>query len=83
MHHVQRVNDVPKGFAHLAPVSVSDHGVEVNLGKGEPSQQLLAKEHHPSNPEEQNVMASLQELVWVENIKFLRLWERKRIKIQL
>lgn len=29
---VQGVDDVPQGFAHLAPVGVADNGVEVHLG---------------------------------------------------
>lgn len=28
---VQRVDDVPEGFAHLPPMSVPHHGVQINL----------------------------------------------------
>ena len=58
-YHVQRVDDVAKRLAHLATVSVPYHGVQVHLGEGEAPHQLLAKEHHPSHPEEDDVVARL------------------------
>ena len=58
-HHVQRVDDVAKRLAHLATVRVPYHGVQVHLGEGEAAHQLLAEEHHPSHPEEDDVMARL------------------------
>ena len=71
MNKVEGIDDIAEGFAHLPPVGVSDHGVEVDLGEWNLSHHLLTEKDHPSNPEEQDVVTSLKELVGVE---VLEIW---------
>ena len=66
MDEVEGVNDIAEGFAHFSSVSIPDHRVEIHLSKWDLAQKLLPKEDHPSHPEEQDIVASLKEVVRVE-----------------
>ena len=66
MDEIKGIDNVAEGFAHFSPMSIPDHCMEVHLSEGDFPQKLLSKEDHPCNPEEQDIMASLKEVVWVE-----------------
>ena len=55
--------------------------LESNLREWDLSHDLLSKEHHPGHPEEENVMTSLQQGVWIESLQIFclnRQVERER-----
>lgn len=99
---VQRVNDVAQRFAHLPPVGVSHHCMQIHLEEsirilshvrlptpashpvglcadlfeGQLAGQFEAHHHHTGDPEEQDVMARLQQSARVEHIQVLGLREQ-------
>ena len=40
-----------------------------HLGEGKLSHEFLPKEHHPSHPEEEDVVACLQQVTWIEELQ--------------
>ena len=60
--HINRVNNVTKGLGHLSAVLVTNHSMQEHLIKGKLVRQLQGHHHHPSYPEEENIVAGLQEL---------------------
>lgn len=66
LHDVDRIDDVSERLGHLPSVSVSNHGVAVDLGEGHLSGELDSEEDHPSDPEEDDVPSGLEEGSGVE-----------------
>lgn len=57
---IERINDVAQTLGHLAALGVTDQTVAEDLTEGDLASHLQAKHDHASNPEEQNIPASLQ-----------------------
>mmetsp|Transcript_68897 Transcript_68897/g.175064 ORF Transcript_68897/g.175064 Transcript_68897/m.175064 type:complete len:276 (+) Transcript_68897:941-1768(+) len=55
------VNDVAQALGHLAAVRVADHGVQVNGLEGQLARQADRHHDHACHPEEEDVVAGLQE----------------------
>ena len=53
--HVQRVDDVALGLAHLLSVFVADQGVDVDVLEGHLVHELEPHHDHPGHPEEDDV----------------------------
>lgn len=71
-NHVSRIDDVAQRFGHLSAVSVAHHRMKEDLLEGQFAEQLLAEEHHASDPEEDDVVAGLQQGVWEERLHVIR-----------
>ena len=69
---VEWVNDIPQALAHLPTFRVSDKRMTVNLTKRDASSELDAEHYHPRAPEEDDVVASLQNRLGVESFHVRR-----------
>merc|ERR1719209_2436083 len=67
------VDRVAQGLGHLPAMSVPHHCMEEDILEGQVAEQLLSKEDHPSNPEKDDIMASLQKRAWEESRQVIRL----------
>ena len=61
LDHVDRVDDVAERLAHLAPLRVPDHGVQVDLVERELAGELEREHDHPGDPEEEDVVPRLEQ----------------------
>jgi hypothetical protein len=66
---LEGVDDVAEALAHLAAVLVAHHGVEVDGLEGQGARELEAHHDHARDPEEEDVVAGLEEGVGVEGLE--------------
>lgn len=71
-NHVRRINDVAKRLGHFAAVRIAHHRMQKHLLEGQLAEQLLAEEHHASNPEEDDVVTGLEQRVGEERLHVVR-----------
>jgi len=63
--------NISQGLGHFATMRVPHHWVQIDFLERQLAQQLLAKEHHASHPEEENVMTRLQQRCGIEGLQIL------------
>ena len=69
----QRVNAVAQGLGHLSALFIPYQTMNQNRIKRHFVHALQAGEHHPNNPEENNIIARYQCVGWVEILQFFGL----------
>mmetsp|Transcript_6006 Transcript_6006/g.16951 ORF Transcript_6006/g.16951 Transcript_6006/m.16951 type:complete len:738 (+) Transcript_6006:755-2968(+) len=69
---VDGVQHVTERLAHLAPVRIPHHGMQVDRAERKCVHQEQAHHHHASHPEEQNVFPRLHELNGEERLEVRR-----------
>ncbi len=69
--HLQRIDAVPQGFAHLPSLVVPDQAVDQHGVEGGLSGVLTAGEDHPGHPEENDVIARDKDVGGIEIAKVL------------
>src|SRR5579883_331522 len=69
--HLQRVANIPLRLRHLLPMLIAQQAVEVNDLEGRFTGKLQAEHDHARDPEEDDVVAGLQNGCWIEVAKIL------------
>lgn len=70
---IDRVDNVPERLAHLAAVSVADHGVAEDLVEGDFAGEVHTEHDHAGDPEEEDVPARLEDVGGVEGLEVVGL----------
>lgn len=63
------VDNISSGFGHLISLGVADQGVEEYLLKGDLAGEPDGHHDHASDPEEEDVVSSFEELIWEKGLE--------------
>lgn len=77
---LQRIDYISSRLRHLVSLGVADQGVQKDLLERDLASQPNRHHDHTSNPEEQNVMACLEQLVGEKSleVEMLSIWPLQR-----